>query len=53
MRNEVDLDVTLAACAIERPAPSSISVPQGKFFERSCHSTIGLYDQFSTDRNRC
>lgn len=33
---------TLAAWAIERPAPSKIIVPQGKFFERSVQSTIGL-----------
>jgi hypothetical protein len=36
---------------MERPAPSNIIVPQGKFFERSVQSTIGLYVQFSINKN--
>jgi hypothetical protein len=37
---------------MERPAPSNIIVPQGKFFERSFQLTIGLYVQFSRNTNK-
>jgi hypothetical protein len=37
---------------MERPAPSNISVPQGKFFDRSVQSIIGLYFQFSTNKKQ-